>query len=260
MSARWLRRAALPAIFLSLPVAVSFGPGVPGGSSGSAWTVERPSSVLGNPGYTGEFVFTRIRYSGGGRRGGESWAHDYPQADHNMPRILSEISTLRSYTGGTNVLDLEDPEIYRNPILYVSEPGFWWVSPIGAENLRQHLIKGGFVIFDDFEAEQWYNFAAQMKRVLPEHTPIEIDASHPIFDSFFHVKNPYVPHPLVRVTPEFYGYFEDNDPTKRMMAMVNFNSDLAEYWEYSGSGFFSMDLTNEAWKLGVNYIIYGYSH
>jgi hypothetical protein len=59
------------------------------------------------------------------------------------------------------------------------------------------------------------------------------------------------------VTPEFYGYFEDNDPKKRMLAMVNFNSDLAEYWEWSATGQFSVDLTNEAYKLGVNYIIYG---
>ena len=42
-----------------------------------------------------------------------------------------------------------------------------------------------------------------------------------------------------------------------MLAMVNFNSDLAEYWEWSATGQFSVDLTNEAYKLGVNYIIYG---
>jgi hypothetical protein len=259
-------RLAMAGLVASLPLVIAVGPS----DRGSALAVAppKPSSpappvavVRGNPGYTGQFIFTRIRYGGGGRRrGGDSWAHDYPQADLNMPQILSDISTVDAYTGGSNVLDLEDPEIFRHPILYLSEPGFWGVSFEGAENLRQHLLKGGFIIFDDFEAEQWYNFAAQMKRVLPEHTPIEIDASHPIFDSFFRVLNPYVPHPLVRVTPAFYGYFEDDDPTKRMLAMVNFNSDLAEYWEYSGRGFFAVDLTNEAWKLGVNYIVWGFSH
>ena len=253
-SHRWAPRAALLAALASLPVLI--GPGAPSVPS-SARSV---AAQFGNPGYSDRFVFTRIRYGGGGRRGGDAWAHDYPQADANMPRILREISRLNAHVGGSNVLDLEDPEIFKYPILYLSEPGFWGVTATGAEHLRQHLLKGGFIIFDDFEAEQWHNFAAQMKRVLPDHTPIEIDQSHPIFDSFFRVPNPYVPHPLVRVTPEFYGYFEDNDPTKRMLAMVNFNSDLAEYWEYSGTGFFAMDLTNEAYKLGVNYIIYGYSH
>jgi hypothetical protein len=71
------------------------------------------------------------------------------------------------------------------------------------------------------------------------------------------VSDPYVPHPLVRVTPRFYGYFEENDPGKRMIAMVNHNSDLAEYWEWSGTGFAPVDLENEAYKLGVNYLIFG---
>jgi hypothetical protein len=54
--------------------------------------------------------------------------------------------------------------------------------------------------------------------------------------------------------------FEDNDPDKRMLALVNYNADLAEYWEWSGQGFFPVDPTTDAYKLGVNYIIYGLTH
>ncbi len=36
----------------------------------------------------------------------------------------------------TEVLDLEDPAIFQHPILYMSEPGFWRVTPEGAQNLR----------------------------------------------------------------------------------------------------------------------------
>jgi len=223
----------------------------------------RPSAAAPPQGanlqYDGRFIFARIRYgSGGGRsRGGASWAHDYPQADRHLPRIVSEVSSLAPRLDGSNVFDLDDPELLRFPIAYLSEPGFWSATDSEIQGLRQYLLKGGFLIVDDFEAEQWHNFAANMRRALPEHEPIEIDGTHSIFDSFFHVPNPYVAHPLVRVTPEFYGYFEDNDPKKRMLAMVNFNSDLAEYWEWSPTGQFSVDLTNEAYKLGVNYIIYG---
>jgi hypothetical protein len=64
----------------------------------------------------------------------------------------------------------------------------------------------------------------------------------------------------VRVTPRYYGMFENNDPAGRLMALVNYNSDLAEYWEWSATGFFGVDLTNEAYKLGVNYIIYALTH
>jgi hypothetical protein len=60
--------------------------------------------------------------------------------------------------------------------------------------------------------------------------------------------------------PGYYGVFEDNDPTKRMMALVNHNADIAEYWEYSDRGLFPVDLTNDAYKLGVNYFVYGLTH
>src|SRR5688572_21993177 len=47
--------------------------------------------------YDGRFIFARIRYGAGGggfRRGGAAWAHDYPQADRHLPRIVSEISSV----------------------------------------------------------------------------------------------------------------------------------------------------------------------
>jgi hypothetical protein len=45
-----------------------------------------------------------------------------------------------------------------------------------------------------------------------------------------------------------------------MMALVNHNADIAEYWEYSGTGLFAVNMTNDAYKLGVNYFIYGLTH
>ena len=45
-----------------------------------------------------------------------------------------------------------------------------------------------------------------------------------------------------------------------MMAIVNYNNDVAEYWEWSADGFFPIDFTNDAYKLGVNYIVYGMTH
>ena len=214
--------------------------------------------------YNGRFTFTRIRYNSRGgfsRRGsGNAWNHDYPDADLNMQLMLSEFTAMHPNLGDSNVLDLEDPEIFRHPILYMSEPGFWSITEEGAANLRQHLLKGGLIIFDDFEADQWYNFAEQLRRAMPEYELIEIDGTHAVFQSFFRVDDIYVPHPLVRVTPKYFGMFEDNDPSKRMMALVNYNSDLAEYWEWSGRGFFPVDPTTEAYKLGVNYIIYALTH
>jgi hypothetical protein len=69
-----------------------------------------------------------------------------------------------------------------------------------------------------------------------------------------------LPHPSRAVQPGYFAVFEENDPSRRMMALVNFNSDVAEYWEWSGAGVFPVDTTNDAYKLGVNYMVYALTH
>ena len=215
-----------------------------------------------NPRYDGRFTFTRVRYSGPGfrGRGASTWSHDYPQADRNMHRILDFLTSVRVHREGTNVFTLDDPEIFRNPILYLSEPGYWSASDDELRQLRAYLLKGGFLILDDFEEDQWLNMAENLKRALPEHDFVELAPSHPVFQSLFKIDDIYVPHPFVRVKPRYMGIFEDNDPGKRLMVLANHNSDLAEYWEWSANGFLPVDITNEAYALGVNYIVYGLTH
>src|SRR5215208_5771159 len=97
--------------------------------------------------YDSHFAFTRIRYRNG------NWSHDYPMADRNLGAILDYISNIRVRLDGTNVFDLDDPGIFDNPIIYVSEPGYWTIAASEAKNLGNYLRKGGFIIFDDFEGD-----------------------------------------------------------------------------------------------------------
>jgi hypothetical protein len=212
--------------------------------------------------YDSHFAFTRIRYgSGFGRGGGDAWAHDYPMADRNFAAILDYISHVRARLDGTNVFDLDDDAIFENPIIYVSEPGYWSIQPSEAENLGKHLLKGGFIIFDDFEGDgHWRNMTAQMAKALPDHHFIPITVEHAIFHSFFDIQTLDVPHPSVNVIPSYRAIFEDNDPSKRMIALANWNNDLAEYWEWSAEGLYNPDPTNDAYRLGVNYIVYAMTH
>jgi hypothetical protein len=219
------------------------------------------SSQAPSTSYDGAFVFTRIRYGSSFGRGGGSWAHDYPRADQHLPRILAELTTMRPRLDDSHVLDLEEDAIFHHPVVYISEPGFWTISERGADQFRAYLEKGGFVIFDDFEGEaQWDNMARQMAQVLPDHRWVEIDITHPIFHSFFEMKRIDFPHPLVNVIPTYFAMFERNDPSARIIALANYNNDLAEYWEWSATGLFPVDSTSEAYKLGVNYIIYALTH
>ncbi len=214
--------------------------------------------------YTSHFVFTRLFFGSslsGFGFGGSAWSHDYPAADRNVAALLDYISHTRVSLDGTNILALDDPEIFDNPVLYVWEPGYWKIQRSEAEHLRAYLLKGGFVIFDDFEGpEHWDNMTAQMRQALPEYQFIQIDASHPIFHSFFDINRLDVPHPSMNVTPAFWAMFEGNDPTKRMLALANHNSDIAEYWEWSAEGLYAEDHTGDAYRMGIDYFIYAMTH
>jgi hypothetical protein len=97
--------------------------------------------------------------------------------------------------------------------------------------------------------------------VLPERRLVPIDSAHTIFDSFYTIKDIYsIVHPMSGIRPSYLGIFEDNDPKKRLMVMANFDNDVPEYWEWSGQGLFPFSDTTEAYKLGVNYMIYGMTH
>jgi hypothetical protein len=212
--------------------------------------------------YNGAFTFTRIRYGGGGfRRGGGSWAHDYPRADQHLPKIIEYVSTIPINLDASNVYDLDDPEVFRHPIIYLSEPGFWTITDTEAESLRKYLLKGGFLILDDFEGNQWYNMEAQLRHAMPDHQLIEIGPDLPVFSSLFELKDIYVPHAMYGTRPTYYALFENNDPAQRMLVLVNHDSDLAEYWEWAGDeSFVPIPMSNEAFKLGVNYILYALTH
>jgi hypothetical protein len=213
--------------------------------------------------YDGRFAFVRLRYGGsdGGFWREPPWAHDYPRAERHFMRILEELTLLKPHRDASNILTLDDPELGKYPIAYMSEPGFWSMSEKETFGLRHYLEKGGFVIFDDFRGPHWENFEAQMRLVQPEGRLVELDATHPIFHSFFEINSlDFVQFYDRSYRPTFYGMFENNDPKKRLILVANYNNDIGEYWEFSDTGYVPIELSNEAYKLGVNYVMYAMTH
>ena len=223
-------------------------------------------SYSGNVQYDGKFTFVRMSYEfasfsrrGFGRQA--PWAHDYPFGEHSFLKILTSISNVSAHVDETSIMGFSDPDMFKFPVIYLIEPGYWAMSESDVVGLRNYLAKGGFMIVDDFPRDAWSQFDLQMSRVFPENKWIEITIEHPIFHSFFEIDPHEVPQSYnLGGPPQFWAMFEENDPTKRMLVIANYQNDLSEFWEYVEQGFSPTPATNESYKVGINQFIYGITH
>jgi len=209
--------------------------------------------------YDGSVAFTFARLRHGMEFGFEPpWAHDYPRAERNFSRILKEITLVSTNLTSSNVYRLDDPDLFTSPVAYVSEPGYMTMNDEELALMQAYIRKGGFLIFDDFRDEHWHNFEEQVRRMVPNARIVQLDETHPIFRSFFNIRIEETQGYYGKAT--FHGVFEDNDPTKRLLLIAGYNHDLGELWEFSDTGLVPVDLSNDAYKYGVNYIIYAMTH
>ena len=210
--------------------------------------------------YNGEFTIVRLYYPHY-----PGWSYDYPEMEQNFTAIINDISILRARKDGSNILKMDDPDLMKYPIAYLSEPGYWYPTDGEVQGLRTYLDKGGFLIVDDFHFEnEWRVFEAAIRKVLPSAQIDRLTAAHPIFNCFFSIKKLDIPYPgrlgEQGLTGEFYGIYEGNDRSKRLSVIIDYNMDIGDYMEHSGNGWYAVDPTNEAFKFGVNYLVYGLTH
>jgi hypothetical protein len=212
-----------------------------------------------NASYDGRFTFVRLRYTVHTRPG---WEFDYPAMERNFMTILNDLSTVHPHVRESNVHDMDDPALARYPIAYLSEPGYWIPDEREAAGLRAWLTRGGFLIVDDFLLGQWTNFERSMHLVLPDARIVRLDVRHPIFDSFFRITTlEGMTHPDNRqARAEYYGIYENNDPAGRLVVIINYNNDIGDYMEWSGEGWYPVNMSNDAYKFATNYIVYGLTH
>jgi hypothetical protein len=253
-----IRRAALPwlagLLVVAAPLAVLE-------QRGGSFGFESRFGQYPNVPYDGRLTFARIRYAAYG-----GWRADYPTMEENLTTMLREITAIRPHVGRSNVHTFDDPALFKYPLAYLSEPGYWFPNETEVEGLRQYLRKGGFLIVDDFHFDnEWDVFEAAMRRVLPDGQIVRLELSHPIFNTFFQIRSLEVPYPgrlgEQGLMGEFYGIYQDNDPRRPLMAVINYNIDIGDYVEWSGrEDVYALVPTNEAYKFAINYVMYGLTH
>ncbi len=213
-----------------------------------------------------EFQFARAAY---GSWNFNNWATDYPKADRQFLIGVRRLTILDA-DDREHAVRLDDPELRRTPFLYAVEVGRMALNEDEVLGLRSYLEAGGFLLVDDFwGTEQWQNFEDEIRRVLPGRPIEEISLDHPVFSSFYGIRE-LLQVPSIRVsmsggpTWERDGYVPHcrgiSDDDGRLMVLINWNSDLGDAWEWAENPYYPLKYSTFAYQLGINAIVYAMSH
>jgi hypothetical protein len=232
------------------------------GDAGSGEPVQRPAPA--------EFEFVRLAYNSHPYmgRGGQSWSIDYPDAEHHFLKGVGRLTVLDVSGEGLVKTPLDD-DIYDYPWLYVLEVGYWHLSDQEASRLRDYLLRGGFLMIDDFHGTvEWSMFMSSMSRVFPDRPVVDIPEGDEVFHVLYDLDQ-RVQIPSLRVaysgltyeqdgyTPHWRGIYDDEG---RLMVAINHNMDIGDAWEHADWPEYPENMTSLAYRFGVNYIVYAMTH
>jgi len=220
-----------------------------------------------------EFVFARLIYSSGlrgFRGGGGSWRTDYPEADFKFMYGIKRLSGVKVQEE-ENPVGIMDAKLFTYPYVYAVEVGRMNLSMPEAEQLREYLLRGGFLHADDFWGlYELQNFVDQMRKVFPDRKLEELPLNHEIFHTFFDVDTvmqiPNVSNACrggrtwensTDIKPRILGIKDD---TGRIMVVVTYNSDLGDAWEWMDEPCYPEFFSGQSYRMGLNFIIYAMSH
>lgn len=216
-----------------------------------------------------EFQFVRMQYIGTTLFGGrERWLTDWPEAEQHLIRGIKRLTRIDTAEDG-HYLGIMDESLFDYPWIYAVEVGHWALTDEEIARLREYLLRGGFLMVDDFHGSlEWAGFIEGMHRIFPDRAIVDVPAD----DAIFHVAYDLEEHVQVPgiqslysgrnyerdgFTPHWRGIYDDDG---RLMVMINFNMDLGDAWEHADVPEYSLLYTTRAYKYAINYILYAMTH
>ena len=244
-----------------------------------------------------EFYYTRVMYTGHGRGAfgggfgkarpitgfkcsdlapgeggyGGGWMTDYPASDCKFMWGVERLSGIKVFREAPNTIDIMDANLFKFPYLYIVEPGQMYLSEEEGKRLREYLNRGGFLHVDDFWGlEELDNFLEQIEKVFPDRRLEQLPLTHEIFHTFFDIDT-VMQIPNVSngcnggrtwerpsdIAPRIFGMSDD---TGRLMMVVTYNSDLGDAWEHMDVACYPEKYSGQAYRMGVNFIVYAMTH
>ena len=233
-----------------------------------------------------EFHFIRVEYTdlpqyhrgfGYASRDGVGsgwWIVDWPAAENHFTSGIQRLT--RIDTGDPRHLRLTDDSLFDYPWIYATQTGWWGLSDAETSRLREYLLRGGYLVVDDFWGpEQWEVFRRTMERVLPNHPITDIAPSDSVMHVLYDIEEKdrtiipgsrhlrRGPGGGVQVVlpagavPAWRAMYDDRE---RMVVAVNFNTDVGDAWEFADVPYYPEAMTALAYRYGINYIVYSMTH
>jgi len=206
-----------------------------------------------------EVTVARWRFGNNGIFRGFGWAHNYPSSDQNFNQYIEQSTGADIDTMSYRIVELGQDDVFDYPFAFISEPGEMELTNKEVENLREFVNRGGFVLLDDFDGPaQLGVMKRQVRRAFPDRSWIPLDIDHPIFRMHFELTDlqgmdPYVPGG--RVT--YLAMFDD---AGKVVMIAGHNNDLANFWDWYDEPGMPLRPAADAFRLGVNYLVYAMSH
>jgi hypothetical protein len=233
----------------------------------------------------GEFHFIRMEYTdhpnyhrgfgfaSRGARGSGWWIVDWPDSDEHFTMGVRRLT--RVAIGEPLHFPVTDDQLWDNPWLYVTQSGWWNLTPAEIARLREYLLRGGFLVTDDmWGADAWEIFRSTMDRVFPGQPITDIGLDDAVMHVAYDIEEkdltwiPGTRH--LRVGPGGTQVYQPpgtapawraiHDDKGHMIVAVNYNTDIGDAWEYADSPDYPEAMTTLAYRYGINYLIYAMSH
>jgi hypothetical protein len=225
------------------------------------------------PDYREKTEFTRARLMYPSVRRGwrrfNSWTIDYPRSDRHLLAGIRRLTRIHTRSVEQPVDPDDGDDIFNWPFLYAVEVGHWDLTDAQCKKIREFLLRGGFLMVDDFHGTQeWDVFIASMSRIFPERPIVELDNKDALFHTLYDLDERFQvagaqyfdsgkTYEKDGYEPRWRGIYDDKD---RVMVAICHNMDLGDAWEWSDDPRYPEKWASLAYRIGVNYLIYDMTH
>jgi hypothetical protein len=204
-------------------------------------------------------------------RGYTPWTIDYPRADRHVTEAVQRLTRVDARPAEQPVNLDDGDEVFYWPWLYVVEPGTWDLTDAQAAKLREYLLRGGFLMADDFHADhEWDLFMQSMRRVFPDRPVVDIPPDDPIFRTVWEIdERLQIPGAQYLYTGQIHEFDESGiganwrgiyDDHGRLMVAICHNMDLGDAVEHADDPRYPEEWSAQAMRIFINYIVYAMTH